>query len=391
MATIGIDATALSTPASGGIGSAQYRTMRALAELDTPHRFVLYAARPPLVPFTGRPLDLPWPVRLGTGPLTRSNILWMQTGVNRLLARDGVDVFWGPRHLLPFLARGMAKVATVHDFWDRYFPGQEPWLNQCANRTLIAAIIAHADIVVTPSGSTARDAARFHRLAPDRLRVVPWGVDPSVFSATDEAHVKATLARHAIRPPFFLSLDVFNPRKNFALVLEAQARLPEELRSHVMLVGVGKPGGATGAARLHQHAAARGLGNRLRLVGQLAAEDLAALYASAVALIYPSLYEGFGLPVLEAMSAGCPVITSDRSSLPEIAAGAALLVSPRDAAALAAVMGRLIMDSDQRSHLSAAGRRRAASFTWQRTAAGMLAAFAAARARRQPRPATADG
>jgi glycosyltransferase involved in cell wall biosynthesis len=227
MATIGIDATALSTSASGGIGTSQYQTMQALAELDAPHRFVLYAGSPPVVPFSRRPLDLPWPVRLGSGPLARSNIVWMQTGVNRLLAEDGVDVFWGPRHLLPFRARSIGTVATVHDFWNRYCPDQQPLLNRTANRLLIAKVIAHADVIVAPSAATARDVARFSRVAPGSVRVVPWGVDPAVFRSLPAEQIAAVLVRLGIQSPYLLSLDVFNPRKNFSDVLDAVSRLPE--------------------------------------------------------------------------------------------------------------------------------------------------------------------
>ena len=241
MAIIGIDATALSTPACGGIGTSQYQTMRALAEFDTPHRFVLYAARPPLVPFSGRPLDLPWPVRLGSGPAARSNILWMQTGVNRLLAADHVDVFWGPRHLLPLRARGVKRVATVNDFWERIHPEQQAWPNRTVNRWLIPRVMAAADLVVVPSAATARDAQALYALPRGRLLVVPLGVDATVFRPTAQERAAADLARLGVEPPYVLSLDVFNPRKNFAAVLEAVARLSQGTRRPLTVVGVGRP------------------------------------------------------------------------------------------------------------------------------------------------------
>lgn len=375
MAIIGIDATALSTSACGGIGTSQYQTMRALAEIDTPHRFVLYAASPLVIPFSRRPLDLPWPVRLGSGPLARSNIVWMQTGVNRLLAEDRVDVFWGPRHLLPFRARGIGKVATVHDFWDRYYPDQQPWLNRTANHLLIAKVIAHADVLVTPSVATARDAARFSRVAPGSLRVVPWGVDPAVFRPLPTEQITPVLARLGVQSPYLLSLDVFNPRKNFSAVLEAVSGLPEDVRGLLTVVGIGQPRKTASAADFQTRAVALGLHECLRVLDDVSPEDLVALYSGALAFVYPSIYEGFGMPVLEAMACGCPVITADRSSLPEVAGGAAMLVDPTSVEQLAQTIAVLATDDKERARLVAAGSVRAAEYTWHKTATAMLAAF----------------
>jgi len=382
MALIGIDATALATPACGGIGVSQYQTMRALAELETPHRFVLYAARPPVVPFSGRPLELPWPVRLGSGALTRSNVLWMQTAVNGILAADRVDVFWGPRHLLPFRARGIGTVATVHDFWHRHHPEQQPWPNRLANRVLIANVVARADVVVTPSAATAADVARFGRVAEGRVRVVPWGVDAAVFRPLAAAPLAAALARLGVESPYLLTLDVFNPRKNFSAVLEAVSRLPQSTRRSLTVVGVGRPRRTAATADLAKRAEALGLRPRVRLLGDVSTEDLVALYSGALAFIYASVYEGFGMPVLEAMACGCPVVTADRSSLPEVAGGAALLVDPASAAKLAEAIARLASEPGERARLAAAGSARVLDFTWRRTAEGMLDAFEQALAAR---------
>ena len=376
MAIIGIDATALSLSASGGIGTSQYQTMRALAEMDTPHRFVLYAASPPLIPFSPRPLDLPWPVRLGSGVLARRNILWMQTGVNRLLAEDRVDLFWGPRHLLPFFARGLSKVATVHDFWDRDWPAQQPWLNHLAYRLLVAKVIAHADVVVTPSIFTAGAVARSGHSVRGGVHVVPWGVDRAVFRPLPAEQAAATLTRLGVRPPYVLSLDVFNGSKNFLAVLKAVFQLPDDLRRSLTVVALGGPPRRMAvAADPVKEAEALGLRARLRLLGGVSLADLTVLYAGALAFVHPSFLEGFGMPVLEAMACGCPVITSDRSSLAEVAGNAALLVDPTRADHIAHAITVVARDAGERSRLVAAGTERAGEFTWQRTAEGMMEAF----------------
>ena len=375
MATIGIDVTALSTPACGGIGTSQYQTLRALAELETPHRFVLYAATQPVVPFTRTALDLPWPLRLGSGPSTRSNILWMQTGVNRLLAADRVDVFWGPRHLLPLRAHRLATVATVHDFWGRYHPDQQPWLNRTATRVLTDRVMASAAVVVAPSASCARDAERFGRLAPGSVRVVPWGVDGAQFLPSAPERVASVLTRLGVRRPYLLSLDVFNPRKGFAAVLAASAAAERRLDRPLDVVGLGRPRRSTVRAWLPSDAARSGRRGTVHLPGDVAVQDLVALYSGAVALVYPSVYEGFGLPVLEAMACGCPVITADRASLPEVAGDAAVLVDLSIGDGLAGAIVAVAGDPGERARLAAAGRRRAATFTWRRTAEAMLEVF----------------
>jgi len=375
MAIIGIDATALSTSACGGIGAAQYQTMRALVEMDTRHRFILYAAATPVIPFSGRPLDLPWPLRLGSGPFARSNIVWMQTGINRLLAEDGVEVLWGPRHLLPFRARGIGMVATVHDFSHRDPLGRQQWLNRRATGALIERAVARADVVVVPSEATARDVARFCGVVLGAVRVVPWGVDQAVFRPASADRIDAVLARLGVARPYVLALDVFNPRKNFVAVLEAVSRLPEGGGGPLTVVGLGRPRKTFTAVGLESRAEALGVRARLRLPGDVDLDDLVALYSGARALVYPSRYEGFGLPVLEAMACGCPVIAGDRSSIPEVAGRAALLVDPDSADDLARAIARLDADGGERALLVAAGRERAGAFTWGATAEGMMDAF----------------
>lgn len=384
MATIGIDVTALATSASGGIGASQWATMRALARAGSDHRFIMYSTATPLVPFTDKPLFLKWPVRLGSGLSARSNIVWMQTGVNRLLARDGVDLFWSPRHLLPFRARGVATVATVQDFWHLHFPEQQPPVNRTLNRLLIGRILKHADHIVTTSQAVAEDAFGHYSLPRSRLTVVPLGVDPAVFRPLPGEEVARVLHRY-VPGTYLLALDVYNPRKNFPAILQAFAQLPEELKRTRHLIALGRPRASAESTAPEQLAEKLGIAGQVVFAGDASLEDLVALYCGAEALLYPSVYEGFGMPVLEAMACGCPVITADRSSLPEVAGGAALLVDPTSAGALAAAMQALAGDAAHRGELVQRGFQRAATLTWDATAAGMLAVFdrvLSARARR---------
>lgn len=375
MAVIGIDVSALSTSASGGIGASQYEMLRALAALETPHRFIMYAATQPLVPFTERPLDVRLPLRLGSGLLTRSNIAWMQTGVNRLLGEDGVDLFWSPRHLLPLRApRDVALVATVQDFWHLHHPGQQPLLNRTANAWLIDRIMRRADHIVTTSSAVAEDAFAHYGIHPDRLTVVPLGVDAEVFHPMEAGLVTGRLERMGVQRPFLLGLDVHNPRKNFVRVLEAFAELPESLRGNLRVVGIGRPRATAEDASPAAAAQRLDITSHVTLLDDVPLDDLVALYSGAEAFVYPSIYEGFGMPVLEAMACGCPVIASNRSSIPEVASGAALLVDPDNSQDLARAIGD-VLSGNERERLANAGLARAEAMTWRRTAEGMLAVF----------------
>lgn len=375
VATIGIDVTALAVRASGGIGASQYATMRALAALDADHRYIMYAATPPVIPFTAEPLDLPWELRLGTGVTTRSNILWMQTGINRMLREDQVDLVWSPRHLLPLRARGVALVATIQDFWHLHYPEQQPLANRTLNRLLIEQILRRADHLVTTSAATARDATEHYGVSAERLSVVPLGVDRAQFHPVGAESAAPVLERLGITGPFLLAMDVFNPRKNFGALLQAFALLPVERRDGLQVVGLGRPRRTAGNAAPTAQAARLGLAERLVLPGDVSFNDLLALYSSATAFVYPSVYEGFGMPVLEAMACGCPVITATTSSLPGVAGDAALLVDPASPTAIAAATCRLLAEGDLRARLADAGARRAAELTWDATARGMLAVF----------------
>lgn len=375
MATIGIDVTALTTSASGGIGASQWATMRALARAGSEHRFVMFSTRNPVVPFTDQPLYLKWPVRLGSGLAARSNIVWMQTGINRLLKRDSIDLFWSPRHLLPFRARGVATVATIQDFWHLHHPEQQPFINRTLNQLLISRILKRADHIVTTSQATADDAIGHYGISSERVTVVPLGVDPKVFRRLGGEEVARVLERFGVPGRFLLALDVHNPRKNFATVLEAFSRLPEDLRSSLQIIGLGRPRASAENTSPMTLAGQLGIEDRLILPGDAPLQDLVALYCGAEAFLYPSVYEGFGMPVLEAMACGCPVITSDRSSLPEVAGGAALLVDPLSAEEIGDAIVTITRDATLRGQLVQLGGQRAAALSWDATAAGMLAVF----------------
>ena len=367
---LGVDITPLQTASSGGIGTSTYETLEALAGIPG-IEIVLYGTAPPLIPFSARPLDLDLPVRLGSGGLARSNIFWLRYGVSSLLARDGIDVFWGTRQVLPALPSKAALVATLYDFWHVHHPQQQPLLNRTLNRYSIATTMKRGDVFSAISFATAQDARRLFPQAAHRVEVNLLGVDTKVFAPAPPRQVETRLEALGVNRPYILLLDVYNQRKNAEAVLQAAASIAGGFE----IVALGRSRSTAERVDVAQKAEALGLSPRMKLLGDVPFDDLRALYSGALALVYPSVYEGFGMPVLEAMACGCPVITSNRSSLPEVAGDAAMLVDPTSAPEIAGAIASLVSDADQRDRLRLAGLARAELFTWRRTAEGMLGSF----------------
>jgi glycosyltransferase involved in cell wall biosynthesis len=266
-------------------------------------------------------------------------------------------------------------VVSVHDVSFKRFPEYFSWRDRLLFSTLLPSSLRRAAAVLTLS-SHARDEIRhFFPNLRVPIHVVPAAPNP-VFRLLAPDAVAATLSRHQIQRPFFLAVGSVQPRKNLARLVEAfaQVRLGHP-DVHLAIVG---PRGFR-ASSLQDTIVSRGLVDAVRLLGYVSDDELAALYNAAIALVYPSVYEGFGLPVVEAMACGRPVIAANTSSLPEVAGDAALLVDPFDVSALSAAMERLLANPDDAKDLADRGLARVARFTWERTATAALAAFETAR------------
>lgn len=350
---IGVDASRAVRARVTGTEAYSRNVIAGLLDRSSELRYRLYARDAPSAIF-------------GTSPraedrLIRLPYLWTHAGLRAELARRRPDLLFVPSHVVP-IACPVRAVVTIHDvgyLWHRSAYSPLAWLLLHLG-TRHNARVAHR--VIADSRATARDLVAHFGVRPDRVRVIPLGAPP----ASEVAPDPALNARYGLSSPYFLFVGTLHPRKNLDRILQAFARLVRGGHDRLTLALAGAAG--RGAPALIARIRALGLENRVRCLGYVPAADLPALYAGAVGFVFPSLYEGFGLPPLEAMAWGAPVVASTTSSLPEVVGNAGLLVDPYDVPGLAAAMERLLDDPALRDRLIAAGRERVALFRWDRCA-----------------------
>ena len=279
-------------------------------------------------------------------------------------AQVGCDAILYPYWPSPPRRRPDAPPAAVfvHDLAFKLRPREVPWQQRAYFGAVLGRSLRNAAAVLVPSEATRRDLLSCYRVAglESKIAMVPEGVSPDVAAAPLPA---------GLDPGFILAVGTVEPRKNYPRLLDAYRRLrrasvPVARAAVPELVIAGRPGWAYGDA-LQRIKAEPGV----RYLGHVDDATLSALYQSASVLAFPSLYEGFGLPLLEAMAHGVPAVVGNAGALPELAAGAAILVDPDDVASIADGLERLLADASLREKLGAEGRRRAADFTWERAAA----------------------
>ncbi len=333
--------------------------LRALAGADAIRTFPALASLGPLAHH--RSIAGPWRTGTGLAALALSN--YSPLPVLDWLTR-GAAVFHAT-NLVRHPPRRPRLTATIYDMTCWLMPELHSAANLRADRAF-SELLGRADALISISESSRNDAVRVLNLPPGRITVIYPGI-PDAFFAVDAARIAAVRARYGLTRPYVLSLGTIEPRKNIDLLLDAFAALPGSLRGEFDLVVAGPIGWASAATT------ARLAG--IRYLGYVPEADIAPLTAAATVFAYPSLYEGFGFPVVQAMAAGVPVVTSHVSSLPEVAGEAAVLIDPRSQQELRDALARLLLSPDLRAELSARGRSRARTFRWETCAAQSLAFF----------------
>jgi glycosyltransferase involved in cell wall biosynthesis len=277
---------------------------------------------------------------------------------------DDVALFHATEHLLPKLTRARS-VFTLHDTAYLRYPQYHLPQNRIYLTLMMPRFLARADHIIAVSEHTRQDALRYYRLDPARIDVIPEGVEPHFRPESDPARVTAVRHKYQLPSRFILCVSTIEPRKNLPILLEAYAALRESQPAVGLVIA-----GSKGWLYEHFFERLRSLGLQAAVVlpGHVPDDDLPALLQAAEVFAYPSVFEGFGLPPLEAMACGVPVVCSSASSLPEVVGEAGLLLPPDDARAWRDALGRVLSDSSLRDALRARGLERSRPFTWERAA-----------------------
>jgi glycosyltransferase involved in cell wall biosynthesis len=291
---------------------------------------------------------------------------WLAFQVAQELPKHGVQAFYSISTKIPFTS--VPCVATIHGLeWYRCPDGYSS--NERMRQRLWLELAArYSNGIVTFARSTHRDLTEIKRSFHKPVFVVPEASDSNFRVLQSQERDPTVIARHGITRPFALSVCSLDPRKNLTRLISGFAKAG--CGDHLDLVLVGRPGPSSKALRVCTEA--HGISRNVIFTGYVSDSDLVQLYNHASVFVYPSLYEGFGLPVLEAMACGLPVVTSSTSSLPEVARHAAILVDPTDDAAIGSAIMDVATHEEVRARQSKLGLARASAFSWQRTARGVL-------------------
>ncbi|MDF2523229.1 MAG: mshA 3 [Clostridiales bacterium] len=298
---------------------------------------------------------------------------WLQMIVPGLLEQDEIDVFWGGGFVLPIRGSRVKKVVTIHDFVFARFPDMLPARQVLHLKFGVPVYVSKADHVLVDSESTARDLRQLCNYPADKITVAHLAARETFFTSLTKPQIDNVLLKYKLSPGYLLFVGTIEPRKGVDTILKALALYKQRNGETPNFVAVGQIGWKV--KQIPELVKQLGLEANVRFLEYVPDEDLPALYQGAKLLVYPSLYEGFGLPVAEAMASGLPVITSNASSLPEVGGDAAMFVSPGNEEELATALERIRNNPELLNEMVEKGYRQVCRFSWRQTAEKTLAVF----------------
>jgi glycosyltransferase involved in cell wall biosynthesis len=329
-----------------------------------------------LIVVSNRPIDttrpLPARVRVAAVKWRAPGIVWMQMLAPRTLHELQPDVAHFTNGMMPILTSA-PSVVTIHDMSLTLFPQFHPPRRVLLNRPLLDIAVSRANAVITVSESAKRDILRHYRLSPDRVHVIHEAAAPSFRPVLNQRVLERVRLQYGLGKRIILSVGTIEPRKNLPKLIDAFAgrRRTGDLSHQLVCVGPYGWRSRGIAARIER----LGVADAITFTGYVPFDDLAALYSLAEIFVFPSVYEGFGLPVIEAMACGAPVITGRTAALAEIGGGAIEHIEQLDAESLGEAMVALARDRARRDHLAALGMERARAFSWNRAARETLEVY----------------
>jgi glycosyltransferase involved in cell wall biosynthesis len=359
----------------GGVKVYTQRLLRALLDLRSEHEFVLLYRNPALVGTHGgeqavEEVAIP----------SRSVLGWDQVAVPGAVRRHGIDLLYNPKYSIPLTAP-CPSVWVCHGLDWYVMPWASRRIDRLSHRFLVPRYASRADAIIAVSEITRQHVMQYLHVPPARVVTVYSGVDDVFRRPPDPAALRQIRAKYSLPERFLLYAGAIYPPKNFTRLVRAYAQVGPDRGIPLVVAGGENRFLSEGELREPE---ALGIAEWVRWPGWVEQEDLACFYAMADALLLPSLFESCGLPVLEAMAAGCPVVTSNRYGTKELAEGAAVLVDPESVEDIAEGIRRVLDDQGLRGELLPAGRRRSREFEWRRCATETLQVLERVQSERRP-------
>lgn len=365
---VGIDASRTTAARRTGTENYSLHLIRELLALAEDHYFRLYFSQAPahdLLPGGAEWRIMPFPR------------LWTHIRLSWEMLMRPPDLLFVPSHVLP-LIHPRHSVVTVHDLGYHYYPEAHTLFQNAYLHWSTRYNARTATRVLVDSEATRRDLIHYYQIPETKIAVVYPGRDETLAPISDPEALAAVRAHYGLTDAYLLYVGTLHPRKNLARLVQAFAQVltsqsADSPPNNLQLVLAGQKGWLYD--EIFAQVRRLGLADRVVFTGYVPDDDLPALLSGALAFVFPSLYEGFGLPVLEAMACGTPVIGADASCTPEVVGDAGLLVPPHDVAALADSLEHLLVDTNLQADLGQRGQARAAAYTWEKTAAATVASY----------------
>lgn len=368
-----------------GTENYSYQLLKQLAKVDTQNQYLVYI-RPGFSKEEKRPANFQFKV-------INFPRLWTQVGLAKQTFHDKLDVLFIPAHTSPLIHKpGLKTVVVVHDLGAEYLPKMHQLKQRLYLKWITNYQLKNATRLIAVSEATKNDLIKKVKIVSNNIKVVHEGYDSSLFiSIKDDTLVNSLKEFDIKKGEFFLFVGTIQPRKNLERLIKAfssviplkrgiqlntsGSELDSRLRGNdnIKLVIVGSKGWLSD--EIYALPKQLGIDDKVKFLGRVKDEDLPALYSGAIALIFPSLFEGFGLPILEAQACGCPVITSNISSMPEVAGKGALLIDPYSVEAIEEALARVKESQSQRIKVVKAGFENIKRFSWEKTARETLKVF----------------
>jgi glycosyltransferase involved in cell wall biosynthesis len=367
---IGYNAQIISRSGAGIVNFAR-NVIQHLVQVQSDHEFFIYGNPAFLSHLESHHAHI-----VPTNPFVDNSskrIIWEQCVLPFKISRNNLDLMLYPDHTAPIFKKSCPVVITLHDIAFISFPDTFTSATRLYKEYAVKQSVKRASRIIAVSEFTKLEVMKFLDVPESKLTVIYRGIDERFQENSNEVQLSSIRTKYDLQNKFILFVGTLEPRKNIQKLIQGYAGLLKQKKIPHDLIIVGGQGWLF--KDIYGMIEKLGVQNSVKLLGYVADTDLPLLYNLADVFVYPSLYEGFGLPPLEAMACGCPVVTSNRSSLPEIVGDAAMLVDPYDSDAIANGIFQVIDNKDYRQLLRKQGLQRASQFTWKRTVAEILKIF----------------